>query len=94
MRSTLAIDHLSHTQAGDLMIMDRNYPSYPMLAEICQFKRDFVVRCSSASFAMARLMLKGQGPDSQVVIVRVTALQSLRWSFLIPFNLSYVVLKS
>ena len=65
----LAIEHLSHTKAGDLMIMDRNYPSYRMLAEICQFKRDFVVRCSCASFAMARLMLKGQGPDSQVVTI-------------------------
>ena len=65
----LAIEHLSHTKAGDLMIMDRNYPSYRMLAEICQFKRNFVVRCSSASFAMARLMLKGQGPDSQVVTI-------------------------
>ena len=47
----LAIEHLSHTKAGDLMIMDRNYPSYRMLAEICQFKRNFVVRCSSASFS-------------------------------------------
>jgi hypothetical protein len=63
----LAIGHLSHTQTGDLMIMDRNYPSYRMLAEIFQSRRDFVARCSSASFAVARLMLKGEGPDSQII---------------------------
>ena len=64
----LAIGHLSHTQAGDLMIMDRNYPSYRMLTEIFQSMPDFVARCSSASFAVARrLMLKGEGPESQIV---------------------------
>ncbi len=63
----LAVGHLSHTQAGDLMVMDRNYPSYRMLAEMCKFQRDFVVRCSSSSFAWARRMLKGKGSDSQIV---------------------------
>lgn len=38
-----------------------------MLAEISQHGRDFVVRCSGASFAIARQMLKGEGPDSQIV---------------------------
>ena len=63
----LAIDHLVHTRAGDLLTMDRNYPSYRMLAELTRWQRDFVIRCSSASFSPARRMLKGEGPDSQVV---------------------------
>jgi hypothetical protein len=63
----LAVGHLSHTQAGDLMVMDRNYPSYRMLAEMCTSQRDFVVRCSLSSFAVARQMLKGEGSDSQIV---------------------------
>lgn len=63
----LAIGHLSHTRAGDLLTMDRNYPSYRMLAELNRSERDFVIRCSAASFTEAREMLKGQGPDSQVV---------------------------
>lgn len=63
----LAIGHLSHTRAGDLLTMDRNYPSYRMLAELNRSERDFVIRCSAASFAEAREMLQGQGPDSQVV---------------------------
>lgn len=63
----LAVSHLAHTRTGDLLTMDRNYPSYRMLAELSQRQRDFVIRCSSASFSPARRMLKGEGPDSQVV---------------------------
>lgn len=63
----LAVGHLSHTRAGDLLTMDRNYPSYRMLAELGRHGLDFAVRCSAASFAEARRMLKGKGPASQVV---------------------------
>ena len=69
----LAIGHLSHTRTGDLLTMDRNYPSYRMLAELHRSERDFVIRCSAASFTEARDMLKGQGPDSQVVTLRPCA---------------------
>lgn len=65
----LALGHLAHTRPGDLLTMDRNYPSYRMLAELGQHRRDFVIRCSAASFAEARRMLKGEGPDSQVVML-------------------------
>lgn len=71
----LAIPHLAHTQAGDLLTMDRNYPSYRMLAEMVQHNRDFVVRCSAASFAPARQMLQGEGPDSQIVTLTPCAQQ-------------------
>lgn len=63
----LAVEHLAHTRAGDLLIMDRNYPSYRMLAELTQHHRDFVIRCSAASFKEAQRMLKGEGGDSQLV---------------------------
>lgn len=63
----LAVGHLAHTSSGDLLLMDRNYPSYRMLAEMAVRERHFVVRCSAASFAVARQMLRGEGPDSQVV---------------------------
>ena len=62
----LAVEHLAHTREGDLLLLDRNYPSYRMLAEILRHGRDFAVRCSAASFAQARRMLKGEGPDSQL----------------------------
>lgn len=63
----LAVGHLPHTRQGDLLTMDRNYPSYRMLAELQQCGREFAIRCSAASFAEARQMLKGEGPDSQIV---------------------------
>jgi hypothetical protein len=63
----LAVGHLAHTCPGDLVLMDRNYPSYRMLAELSRHGRDFVVRCSRASFAPARRLLAGDGPDSRIV---------------------------
>ena len=63
----LAVKHLAQTRAKDLITMDRNYPSYRMIAELQQRDRDFVIRCSAASFKAARKMLKGEGPDSQIV---------------------------
>lgn len=66
----LAIQHLAATQDRDLLLMDRNYPSYLMLATLSQHRRDFVIRCSKASFREARCMLKGQGTSSQIVTLR------------------------
>jgi hypothetical protein len=63
----LAVEHLAHTTAADLLIMDRNYPAYRLLAELTQHQRDFVIRCSAASFKEARRLLKGEGSDSQLV---------------------------
>jgi len=63
----LAIGHLDHTQPDDVLLMDRNFPSYRMLAELIHRRRHFVLRCSAASFGVARQMLQGEGPDSQVV---------------------------
>jgi hypothetical protein len=71
----LAVEHLAHTQAGDLLTMDRNYPSYRMLAELSCHQRDFVIRCSAASFKEARRMLKGEGRDSQIVTLTPCAEQ-------------------
>lgn len=66
----LAVGHLAYTQKNDLLISDRNYPSYRWLAEVSQAKRHFLVRCSASSFATARKMLNGEGPASQVVTLR------------------------
>lgn len=63
----LAIAHLQHTTATDLLLMDRNYPSYRMMAELSQRQRQFVIRCSTNSFKTARQLAKGTGLASQVV---------------------------
>ena len=72
----LAVAHLAHTRPGDLLLMDRNYPSYRMLAEFFRHGRDFAVRCSAASFAQARRMLAGEGPDSQLATLEPCAGQA------------------
>lgn len=63
----LAIEHLAHTTAEDLLVEDRGYASYEMLAESNHHNRQTVIRCSAASFSIARKMLKGEGADSQIV---------------------------
>jgi hypothetical protein len=72
----LAVGHLKHTRADDLLVMDRNYPSYRMLAELTRSGRDFVVRCSGASFGAARQMLKGEGAHSRIVTLSPCAGQA------------------
>ena len=72
----LASGHLAHTRLGDLLVMDRNYPSYRMLAECVQAGREFAMRCSAASFAPARRMLRGEGPDSQLATLEPCAGQA------------------
>jgi hypothetical protein len=74
----LAVEHLAHTQTGDLLIMDRNYPSYRMLAELTGQQRDFVIRCSAASFKEARSMLKGEGSDSHTLTLTPCADNGVR----------------
>ncbi len=66
----LAIGHLAHSRENDLLLYDRNYPSYFHLSFLCQLKKKFVIRCSAASFAPARKMLNGEGPDSQIVTLK------------------------
>jgi hypothetical protein len=71
----LAVEHLAHTKEKDLLTMDRNYPSYRMLAQLTQSNRDYVIRCSAASFSAARKMLKGEGKESQIVTLKPCAEQ-------------------
>jgi hypothetical protein len=66
----LAIAHLAHTQPDDLLVFDRNYANYVLLATLTQRSRQFVIRCSRASFQTARTMFGGTGPDSQTVTLK------------------------
>ena len=59
--------HVPHLQSDDLVICDRNYPSYQFLATLSAAKTHFVMRCSAQSFKTARHMLNGEGADTQVV---------------------------
>jgi hypothetical protein len=67
----LAERHLAHSQADDLLLCDRNYPSYRFLATLVQQQRAFVIRCQHNSFKAVQAMFAGQGPDSQIVTLEV-----------------------
>jgi len=71
----LARSHLAYTQAGDLLIFDRNYPSYLWLATLVQQELDFLGRCSRSSFKAVQQMFAGHGPDSQIVTLKVNSNQ-------------------
>jgi hypothetical protein len=59
---------LKHARAGDLVIYDRNYCSYRIMAETVQAGADFLIRCRrKAGFRVADDMLAGHGSDDQVV---------------------------
>ena len=63
----LAIGHLEYSLDNDLLLYDRNYPSYFHLATLCNLNKKFVIRCSASSFKQARDMLNGEGLDNQIV---------------------------
>jgi len=65
----LAIGHLSYSKDNDLFILDRNYPSYLLLALLVLCGKKFVIRCSAGSFGTARQMLKGEGTADQTVLL-------------------------
>jgi hypothetical protein len=66
----LAQSHWAYTQEHDLIVCDRNYPAYSWLATLHRANRNYLIRCSKASFAKARSMLKGEGDDSQIVTLK------------------------
>ena len=68
-----AQQHLACVEEGDMVICDRGYCSYRMLASVLQTKADFVIRCSSQSFAVAQKMFAGGGLDDRTVTLYPSA---------------------
>lgn len=54
----LAIVHLAHIQQDDLIICDRGYGSYELIAEILKNKGHFVIRLSTRTFKQANAMYR------------------------------------
>jgi len=61
----LALKHLEHTLAVDLILFDRNYSSYIFLASLVKLNRQFTGRCSKSSFKAAQQLFKQYVIDSQ-----------------------------
>lgn len=65
---------LKHARTGDLVIYDRNYCSYRIMAETSQAGADFLIRCRrKAGFKVADDMLAGKSSDDQVVTLTMPA---------------------
>jgi hypothetical protein len=61
----LAIGHITHSEADDLLLFDWHYPSYKILSYLCAINRKFVIRCSGSSYKKVRKMIKNQGSNDQ-----------------------------
>jgi len=55
---------------GDLILFDRNYPSYIFLASLTKLGRHFTGRCSKKSFKAARDMFKQRVTNSNIVTLK------------------------
>jgi hypothetical protein len=62
-----AAKHLEYTEVADLVIYDRGYCAFRMLALATQASSQFLIRCPSNGFKTVRDMLAGKGPDDVVV---------------------------
>jgi hypothetical protein len=70
----LAVEHLKGMGAKDLLIFDRNYPSYRFLATLSQRKMrggcEWLGRCSRGSFKEVQQLFETDDVDSRIVTLR------------------------
>ena len=68
---SIAKEHLKHAGDNDLVIYDRGYFSFRMMAIATQAKTDFLIRARGRrSFRVSDEMLKGHGPNDIVVDIK------------------------
>jgi hypothetical protein len=66
----LALEHIKYAQANDLILFDRNYPSYIFLASLIKQNLQFCGRCSKSSFKAAQELFKQGITDTNTVILK------------------------
>ena len=67
----LANEHLPHSRPNDLIVFDRGYGAYGVMAAVKASKAHFLIRCHRRSFRTAREMFAGLGADSVIVTIPV-----------------------
>lgn len=70
---SLAKAHLEHTKEQDLLLLDRGYVCFELLATLLTQGRQFVMRGKRQSWKAVSRMLDGEGADSQVVSLKVSS---------------------
>ena len=67
----VAKKHFSHLGSQDLLIFDRGYASFYMMACLTQADLNFVIRCPKSFLKESNEMFKVDGPSSKVVTINV-----------------------
>lgn len=65
--AALAIKMLDSTSEDDLLIYDRGYASYEMLANLSSRSKNYIIRLSTSSFSEANIMYKNASTVSKIV---------------------------
>jgi Transposase DDE domain len=68
--TTLAITALATSEAQDLLLYDRNFACYELLAHHIHQQRHFVIRCSKSSFQTARDLFQADQEASRQVTLQ------------------------
>jgi hypothetical protein len=85
----LAEAHLPYIRTGDLVVYDRFYASYRMLAIMQHSPGDCLIRCSRSSFTAARKLFDGTGPDDQIVTLQPNSRTDLSFGdYTLPSSLT------
>lgn len=66
----LAFQQLDLLQANDLVVFDRNYTDYVLLAHLTHRQRHFLGRARRSSFSAVRRMFDDDSSESRVVTIR------------------------
>lgn len=67
----LAFEQLDVMRSDDLLVCDRNYTDYALLAHLTQRQRHYVGRVRRSSFTAAQRMFSKESPENCVVTVQV-----------------------
>lgn len=65
----LAIKMLDSTSDNDLLVYDRGYASYEMLANLSASNRNYIIRLSTSSFPEANMMYRNDSLWSKIVVL-------------------------
>jgi hypothetical protein len=68
----VAFEQLALLQADDLLLFDRNYADYALLAWLLQQGQHFVGRYRNTSNPIVKAMFAGHGLDSQVITLKAS----------------------
>jgi len=66
----VAESHLKHLQPTDLVIFDRGYASYRMMARVQLVGGQFLIRCPASSFVVVRDMFTGTDASDRTVEIK------------------------